>query len=111
MLSCDKFDGLVVKWSTFYLQIQPYEKKCLYICHTSFPMPSKDIKIYTDKKEYRVGMIDDFEYIYYLPLEIREAIKAASTFSVQALGSAFRPTPQASNPWLTSRKFSIATKS
>ena len=97
VLSFDKFDGLVIKWSTFYLQIQPYEKKCLYICHTSFPMPSKDIKIYADKKEYRVGMIDEFEYIYYLPLEVREAIKAASTFSVQVAGvglSTYSPSEQ-----------------
>lgn len=31
-------------------------------------------------------MIDDFEYIYYLPLEVREAIKDSSTFSVQVAG-------------------------
>ena len=86
VLSCDKFDGLVVKWSTFYLQIQPYEKKCLYICHTSFPMPSKDIKIYANDEEFRVAMVDDFEYIYYLPLEVREAIKNASSFTIQVAG-------------------------
>jgi len=26
VLGCDQFDGLVVKWTTFFLQIQPYEK-------------------------------------------------------------------------------------
>ena len=60
-------------------------------------MPSKDIKIYANEKEYRVGMIDDFEYIYYLPLEAREAIKAAATFSVQVAGvglSTYSPTKQ-----------------
>ena len=86
VLSCDKFDGLIVKWSSFYLQIQPYEKECLFICHTSFPMPSKEVKIYADKQGYKVGMIDEFEYIYYVPLEVRQAIKTASTFSIQVAG-------------------------
>ena len=60
-------------------------------------MPSKDIKIYANEKEYRVGMIDDFEYIYYLPLEAREAIKTAATFSVQVAGvglSTYSPNKQ-----------------
>ena len=31
-------------------------------------------------------MVDDFEYIYYLPLEAREAIKDATSFTIQVDG-------------------------
>ena len=96
--SCDKYDGLVVKWTSFYLQIQPYEKKCLFICHTSFPMPSRSIKVFADKKEFEVELFDDFEYIYYLPMEVRDALKQSSSFTIQVAGvglSTYSPSEQA----------------
>jgi len=48
-------------------------------------------------------MTNDFEYIYYLPLEIRKAINSAASFTVQVTGvglSTYKP----SEPALTDIK-------
>ena len=88
VIGCDQIDGVMAKWSTFFVQLQPYDKKCLFICHTTYPMPPREIRISTDSESFIVKMTEDSEYLYYLPLRVRKSITTSTSVIVQISGIA-----------------------
>ena len=76
-ISCHFYDGYTSKWSSYYLELQPYESTCFALaggCNTiTFPKPDSRIKISVGSQEFYVVMTDESRYRYYLPLALRQA--------------------------------------
>jgi hypothetical protein len=76
--SCHFYDGILSKWSNFFLQLQPYESTCFALaggCNTThYPEAPKEIIISVQARDFVVRMTDESRNEYYLPLEIRKEI-------------------------------------
>ena len=85
-ISCHFYDGYTSKWSSYYLELQPYESTCFALaggCNTiTFPKPDSRIKISVGSQEFDVVMTDESRYRYYLPLALRQAMVASDGIPV-----------------------------
>lgn len=98
-ITCDQTDGLLVKWSSFFLQIQPYERYCPFIwCRSRYPSPPASITFNTGQGDYVVSISDQENNLYYLPLEVRSSILLAESLLITVPGvglSEYKPNPYA----------------
>lgn len=94
-ITCDQTDGLLVKWSSFFLQIQPYERYCPFVtCRSRYPSPPSSITINAGDKDHVINIFDQKNNIYYLPLKVRNSIPLAKSLVIMVPGvglSEYRP--------------------
>lgn len=98
-ITCDQTDGLLIKWSSFFLQIQPYERYCPFVtCRSRYPSPPSLITISTSNGERELKIFDQKNNIYYLPLGVRSSIPFAKSLLITVPGaglSIYKPSPSA----------------
>jgi len=84
--SCHFYDGVISKWTNFFVEVQPYENTCLSLAggcnNTAFADPSKSLGVKVGKDAYTIEMVDPSKNRYYLPLALRKALANADTDSV-----------------------------
>jgi hypothetical protein len=87
--SCHFYDGIISKWTNFFLEMQPYESTCFAIAggcnNTSFESPRRSLKVRIGEQEFIINMTDPSRNQYYLPLSLRRAIidKGANTVEIE----------------------------
>ncbi|QNI68482.1 short C-terminal domain containing protein [Synechococcus sp. BMK-MC-1] len=98
-ITCDQTDGLLVKWTSFFLQIQPYERYCPFIWYRNrYPSPPESITVTIGDTSHKVNISDRENNVYYLPLAVRSSIPLASGLQISIPGvglSEYKPNPSA----------------
>lgn len=90
VFGCDVYVGIMAKWSSYYLQLQPYDKRCTLTCRTFYSMPPLIVTISIGGLKHELSMVDKDEYIYYIPLAIRKSISnSTADVALQIQGSNF----------------------
>jgi len=90
VIGCDVYVGIMAKWSSYFLQLQPYDKRCTITCRTFYSMPPLLVPITIGGLKYELSMVDKDEYIYYIPLAIRKSISnSTADVALQIQGSNF----------------------
>lgn len=86
LFSCHFYDGYTSRWSSYSLDLQPYESTCSALAGgcttTTFPRPDSEIIVLVGGKEYKASMTDEQKYRYYLPLALRQAIVQNESFPI-----------------------------
>lgn len=76
--SCHFYDGVISKWTNFFVEIQPYENTCFSLaggCNsTAFADPGKSLNVMIGKDTFSMQMSDPSKNQYYLPLALRKAL-------------------------------------
>ena len=83
LISCHFYDGIISKWTNFYVDLQPYESSCSALAggctNTAFPEPPKSLVVKSGAKEFTINMVNPSQNSYYLPLSLRQALVAGGS--------------------------------
>jgi hypothetical protein len=84
--SCNFYEGYTSKWSSYFLDLQPYESTCFSLaggCNSiTFPIPDEELEVRVGSNSFKVKMSDPTRNSYYLPLELRRAIANSGDESI-----------------------------
>ena len=86
VIGCDRKDGVIAKWSNYFLELQPYTELCYLGCDYVNPIPSKEIILFTGTRKFNILMTNTDNNQYYLPLQVRQAIASSKELSVEISG-------------------------